>query len=327
MPRVSIKFGKNGKRKKAKFRQQMLSTHTVSKIATKMAQIEAAKSRITLISRKYLFPGQFDSSQGSSEEPTVYNQLTNEFGPGLPLYWTGRIVELSDLQKLDAAAVQNIARADDPETAVDEALEQTSAGVNTVAVITHHHNYRAGSQVKVTGFSVEIKAQIPRTADDISASAEKFSIKAVLGSTEIRWAIVQWRSECDNNQTVPTFIPAVDTVLRWNTFGYSAGLDPLEERTHHDTKVRVLLRGKMFLKPNGNAKGFASQKRYIRLKKPVLMNYNLLDQSGQSPTNHKLYFVARSNIPFVAGGGSTLGDYEAATPFVLACVKMFYYEP
>lgn len=323
MPKFSFKYSKGKRRKKGKgkYRQQMLSTNTVSKIATKVAKIEAAKTRINLIKRNFLFPGAFQNGQ----DPFVYDKNINEFGPGLPLHWTGRIVELSRIRHVDIATVANAVVQDDPLTQAEENTIAAQDGTNVLMSVQSPHGRRSSNQVKITGVSLHVKASCKRLLDDATESG--YDSLPLMGATEIRYAVIAWRSDNPQiNQTGAGDRPRIEYVLPWKTFGYSSKLDVTEERTHHDTKYKTLLRGTMRLNPQGNGRTQREKSQFVRFKDPILINYEDFDQEGMEPTNWKIFAVFRSNVPFVANG-LTQGDYTAALPKVLACSKLFYYEP
>lgn len=321
MPKFSVKFNGRKRRKKGKgkYRQQMLSTNTVSKIATKVAKIEAAKTRINLIKRAFIFPAAFQGGQ----PPFVYDNLTHEFGPGLPVHWTGRIVELSRIRHRDSATVPNQAVLDDPLTQAEEDVVAAGDGPNMIMPVRSPHGRRTSTQIKLTACSLHVKAACERLQD--SGDQLGFDTLPLMGATEIRYSIVAWRSEDPaTNQQGQGDLPQVADVLPWKTFGYSSKLDIDEERDHNDTKYKTLLRGSIKLNPSGKNRVQAEKSHFVRFKDVILLNYLERDQEGSMPTTWKICAIFRSNVPELAGAQ---GDYVAATPKVLAVSKLFYYEP
>lgn len=298
------------KKGKAKYRQQMLSTNTVSQIARKIAKAEDRKNRITLVSRLYLFPE-------NANDP-VYDMNSNEFGNGLPIDYQGKMVRLMKIYPQDIRMAPLIQPLDDPLTAGNDSGAGDSGNAYGLAETTIH-GHRTSETVKMTGCSIDIRVRLPPGFGETEHDENNGGPK-LFGAVKFRYAVVLWRNRAmDNPQTHPD----VRALLPWKGFGYSSALDIDHERYPKDDVIRTLLKGEVTLRQTDSHQVDRTIRRFVKLKTPVTFKWDVEDQAGLSSKSWRCYFVCRSNVPSVLANS----PYDIVTPKVIAATKCYYYEP
>lgn len=302
----SFKFNKRRKRggKKAKYRQQMLSTNTVTKIASKVARLEAAKNRISLVKRNYLFPEALGIP--------VYTPTTNVFSNGLPCDWLGYRVRMMRVPLQDVDMVVNAPEFDDPLTQDNEFLD--GDGLAQGQITKSQHGRRTGNVIKLSGIGINIRLRLPPGTGMTTHSPDP----KLFGKVEFKWAVVLWRS---NQMANPLIHPEVHELLEYRPWGYTPKLDIDLSRFHKDVKIRTLMSGKTTLRQTDSNQVDRYISRFLRLKDPIEIKYQVGDQNGTASESWRCYFVCRSNVP------ASDADYDSVRPQVVACSKCFYYEP
>lgn len=319
MPKVSFRYNSKrtrGKRKqKAKYRQQLLSTSTVAKIAKKVHRIEAAKERTKLINRLFLFP---EIVQGVPATQ-VYNILTNEYGNGIPIDYLGEQVRLMRIRAQDIDFVTAVPPSlDDPLTVKNETLPGTGSGVGLPTQVRHGH--RIGNAVKLTGCALDCRLMMKQSDGELETPGTNHPF----GKVTFHWAIVLWKSAASEN---PATEPSINELLPYremDPFGHSSVLDQDAERIDQQIVTRTLAKGKVVCRQTFNESKMIRFKRYVKLKNPIKFTYEEGSQNGVETTGWRAYFVCRSNVPSVQNPQSD--GYEALRPFCNACVKMYYYD-
>lgn len=281
-----------------------------------------AESQVKLIDRNYFY-GAFDP-------------VTNFFQGGRRIFYDGVVQQLARIDKMDINMVANAPDADAME-ASGPRQEVDADGAQQGATTTTLHGKRQSDLIKITGFTCSVKAFLDRfptldTAQNPNAAQAWFArsaagcyVRPLLETIILRWRIVQ---VTDNQAAVDPAIqnhPSAIELLPLHSFGYSASLDNAEKLLTQLVKSRTLLKGSMSFNvtPDGNKDKTANM--YVKLKKPITMKYLPADQNGQQSVDKRFYFVARSNVPHMAGTQNV--DFCQFAPRVHLCLKTHYTEP
>lgn len=275
------------------------------KRSKEIAQEEIAKARVTLIRRQYLF--------GEEGFPRSQDFASGVWGEGSQITWDGSVVEISNIPKSDIASQINVPQQDDPETNVNEQLADMAAdGQLQLHTVAPNHGERNTESVKVTGFSVAIRASVKRSG----------TLDPIYDGVFLKYSVVAVKND---DIDIVGWEPPAERVLPMKRFGYDGQLDLTELAETSLIKYKTLLKGKMHLKTSFNMGNVKIKEHHVKLPKPLLLSWNPLDQTGQRPNRVKLFFVIRSTIP--APQGQQDDTYDEYYPTVNACVKTRYFEP
>lgn len=262
-----------------------------------IAKQEISKNIKHLTSRKYLFVN--------------YEQATNEFNIMSPpqdlIDWSGKIVEVSNIGKVDNATVPNVPQVDDPLTQQDENAD--GQGPNQIMSIQNMNGQRFSDTIYVKSLVAHLRIRTPILED---------SDLDLFGSIKVHYAFVLLRDDASvvyNPLAVPQPEEMLTSPMPW---GYMGKLDkPLEIETNQLNKT-VLCKGQCVLNLNNTQTSEKFHTIFKKFDKPLQIIYNERDQNGQQ-CNKKIYFVVRSTVPTDAG-------YDGIKPSVFACTKVNYYE-
>lgn len=275
----------------------------IERRAVQIARKEAAAVRVNLIKRNYLF--------------AAYDKQENLWTPmvganGNPLYrvdFGGLQYKLTqNIYKADNSAVPvaNIGvPADVPETDVNESL-QPNYGPNLVSNMESLHGRRTQDTIKCTGCKVNLRFTLDEQPDINNSYSE----------VVLRAALVMVR------RTDPLINPWVDpssrSLLIWNPVGFSKALDDQIDNINVTYKKKTLKEFTIKFTHNSLKSRERTKILNYRFKKPLDLRFDASEAYG-APENYNIYLVLRSNIPPSAD--------EDQKPIVMACSKLFYYEP
>lgn len=162
---------------------------------------------------------------------------------------------------------------------------------------------RTQNMIKVTGFSIDLNVSLP----------ENQSISVIVNST-LNWSLVSVYDDWIENPLPPT----VKQVIKWKRFGYSALLDNEEQLELNTRKIRTVMKGSVTLRSDDRFPRGTTRSRYIKLKKPLNVEYEADDITQDDPIKYRFYLCVRSNIP--------TADDTGIFPHVVAMTKMYYHQ-
>lgn len=163
---------------------------------------------------------------------------------------------------------------------------------------------RTADAIKVTGFGVDIKVSLE----------ENQSLPLIQESIFV-WRLV---GVYDDWVSAPA-VPSVDELLKWYQFGYSPMLDVSPDPVHNTRKVKTFMKGKVFLRGHDAAPRDRTVSRYLKLKNPLLLEYNPDAADPDVPLKWRFYFVCRSNIPDAHD--------DNIAPRICSAIKLYYFQP
>lgn len=278
------------------------------KRAQEIAKQEIKKNEIRLILRRFwLFGG-------------TYSTDTNLHIGGAKVSWTGLCLPVSKIAKTDVEFVSVVAMVDVPESKVQEnvhpgdysdALAAVGSGFGgTDADLMGH---RSSNIIRVSGFSVDIRAFIDRLQEEdqpyLDVAVVKYRLVSIYGRhhSEGQAPDADWR-------------PDIKKVFPWRSWGYSSKIDHVEAELTATCgyKYKVLARGSFKMKPSVNRSSQTNHKRYFSLTKKskngLVITYDDADQSG-AYANKQLFLLLRSQVPEA---------YVNECPEVQIVTKTFY---
>lgn len=305
MPYARKRFRKRRRRRKGKSTKRKVVTLSSRQARTKkydsrievviarVARQEIQRGEIRLLKRMYLF--------------TNYDATTNAFANnGKRIDWTGQVVPVSRVAQADIEFVSTASPADLPETAMIDESDVSALGVGRGTYDLPSDGFRVKDKIRVKGFSLKIRC----FRHILAAGSDPSFDNSIL-----HWRLVHVRSE--KFVTDPLYEPYAEELLPIRPWGYSAKLDPSEANVSANMKYRVLMKGSIKLKPSLLNCHQTNRSRYWSPKKPLLLQYEPDDQTGEKPMKGALFLVFRSNIP----DGE---PYEIYHPWVQAVCKLNY---
>lgn len=308
-----------------------------------IAKKEVESQIVHLVQRKYLFGSQ--------------SRVTNKWHDGRRIFFDGAVDEICQIPKADIDQVLNAPLGNDPEEAPQRQMVDDD-GANQGMTVKTSHGKRIGDIVKVTGFSVDLKVfqdRIPNEFQHDSMYAQNNSPnyegqnawhqwflrnangafdKQLMETVVLKWALVQVSDETaklmqgqvpEKEYTAENFIPI-------RPFGYSAALDHTEKDKTQFLKKKTIMKGEctLTLRPDTNKE--KTIKQYIKLKRPIKLEYEPADQRGDQSLAKRYFFAVRTNVPIknetVPEGNEDYNDvdYSPFAPKIMACIKTFYHE-
>lgn len=267
----------------------------IERVIAKVADMRIQRAQIRLIKRNFIF--------------SQYDPLTNFHIGGQKITWDGSVIPLSRIPLVDVETVPAQIGTDIPETELNES--QAGQGVGGDIGLSHGgpdaaaHGYRTGDQIKVSAFSINLRAWIPKLEDgDVGNNYD---------NTLVYWSLVSVREESVTH--VSSWEPQAKEVMPIRSWGYSSLLDLREASESNNMKYRTFAKGTVCLRPSTARCSQVNTKKYVAFKKPLLLGYQPGDQTGMYPTKAALFLVLRSNMP-------TAFVNEQAT--VSAVTKLYY---
>lgn len=293
---------RNYKKKKYTVSRAKLLTKKVDTLVEhrmqEIAKVEVEKNLQVLTKRNYVF--------------CDYDPVTNEFNEldgdatNSAVSWAGSgPVELTNIGKVDMAAILNVPQSDDPETKEDENLD--GDGTNQVSQAQIIHGRRQSNEVFIKSLSAQVRISV----DEIATQ------NTLLSSTKLKYGFYMYTGT-DANMTDVSFEPAVNELITMNPFGYKSTLDKPLTTLRRQSTVRKLAEGTITISFNDMARKDIFRTIYKKFDRPIRIQYPPLDQNGQQ-ANRKIYFCAKSTTPDAAG-------YDTVKPHLHVCTKLNYYE-
>lgn len=295
------------------YRQQLLSTKTVAKIAKQVHNDEVQK----LIKRQYLF--------------SAYNPNTNLWRELDPLSeivpWASpdKMVCISILRQVDNATNTNLAVVDDPNTMRNEATQALSDGINVVAPeFPLQMGRRTSDTINVYAVSALVRLRVVRDQPSTYTDKVKF-----------RFGFYTWTKIDSSGYLDNTNDPDITSLVKWLPFGYSSQLDNVEAGVNYQgipyatknlnmimnsEKVRTLVEKEITLNISSiqGSVNATVVRLYKEFKNPIKIQYDSLNnQDGRKHLNQKIYFAIRSDVPQII-------TQESIEPRCQVCTKMYY---
>lgn len=269
----------------------------VEKRMSEVAQKEAAKLiPPNLVFRRYLFAD--------------YDMNLNRMGNYTPVGWTGIVVSLAQIPKMDnVTQAVNTSVPQQP----DQMLRPNPQYNFGAAVVAPHQvqGYRSGNTVSIKNIQFGLRVRhnplvTGRTLDIVQdggpAAPAQTTIwnQAAFEHSFTKWAIVTTQ---DDLQSGVGWEPTPDRVLPMKKFGYSSRLDiGVSEQTAHQ-KFKTLMSGT--IKNTYQQYQVAeTQREYFKKGLSLPIEYQYDDLYGQQVIGvNKLFLVVRSNIPDAGPAG------------------------
>lgn len=296
MPRNARKGRRRSSRKKKVLRLSRSQARSkrydslVEKVAARVARQEISKAEVTLISREFLF-GSYDAN-------------TYSWTGGLHLDYAGTVIPLANIPLADININASQGITDIPETMDDESAP-AGVGIAHGSLTVPKHGTRSSDFIKIKGFSFKLRALMNKRVE---------ATVPTLDSCVIKWRLVSVRGD---DAFVAGWEPTAHKLLPMPSFGYSNKLDRDEQQDTADLKVRVLAKGRMFLRCSVIKTDVKERSWYRSFQKPILVKYKPGDQGGETHENVQVFLVMRANIPLN-------GTYDDYRPTCFACSKVFY---
>lgn len=290
-------------------RQQLLSTQTVADIAKEVHHDETPK----LIHRQYLY--------------SRYNPETNlwrELSPGSEVVdWEQeKQVCVSEIRHVDIATIANVPVTDNPETMRDEQKQAAEDGTNVLMPQFSMNGRRSSDTIAIYAVSALLRLRVVRINPNIYQDKVKFKFGFY------SWTKIDASGHLDQNTN-----PAIETLVKWKPFGYSAQLDNLSagqnyqgipyatsnlEMLMNSEKVRTLVEDTETVNISSieGSVNMRTIRIYKEFKDPILIHYIPTSQEGYQHLNQKIYFAIRSDLP-----NSQVIDIE---PLAQVCSKVYY---
>lgn len=293
---------------------QKLASKKIDTLFEKRMVEIANSNRVSLISRKFLF-GTYDKT----------NNFISSFGDVVKNNWLGRVVELSNIPKIDLNFVVNAPQIDDPDTQFNENSGDPD-GAQQGMVTQSNHNRRQGDSIKVHGISVQMICQM---LPYIHTETNHEVVGAWPGSenypkTTIKWSVVSVRN-VDN--ATPNIEPEAYNVIKMHTYGYSNRLDTDEADDTALYKYKTLMNGTINMFSSYDRHKSYNVTRYLKFNEPLIIQYAPTSQNGQVCLKDKLFFCLRTNIPNAADIGGLADDtLTYAYPRIFTITKLHYYD-
>jgi len=258
-------------------------------IAKREAETAIAKSKVRLISRKFLF--------------STYDPVTNQHGGAVAMDYSGVVIPLSRLRQTDVEFIGAIQAQEIDESKQAESAEATGLGVGVID--TSSHNYRVGSFAKFEAFQLHLRSYMRRLVETNPSQAYDNAV--------LWWKLIcVTASEIDGTD----WRPNIEDVMVLRSWGFNSKLDLPEVVPHAacGVKYRTLCKGSMSFHPTTLAPVQKNFDRYYKFKRPVLVNYDPLSQTGEQ-SDKAIFLCMKSNIPVA---------FNDAKVSVSACTKLFY---
>lgn len=170
---------------------------------------------------------------------------------------------------------------------------------------------RLGNRILITGFQLMFKYQLPENATP--ATWENCNVYYALACVTDDFEPLSGTGYTPQTVTMGDILP-------FYPFGYSPKLDQHESAQFKKRVVRKLIKGSVSIRSTEVHAQSGNIKRFVKLKRPIRVDYATSDSSTQQkPLNKKFYLAFRTNAPTTSPA-----DMQ---PFVTTCLKTYYHEP
>lgn len=276
-------------------RQQLISTKTIAEIARQVHDEETDK----LIKRDYLF-GDYDAEQNLWSAFVPPNVVDDK------VYWSGRVVCMTNFRKVDNQTRTNIAVVNDVQTMRNETTQALEDGQNVVAPdVPLQTGRRTSNSILIHAVSAVIKLKAIRTNEDPEFYSEHVKFK--YGFYTFRKidpnGFIDWATE-----------PGIRSLIKWKPQGYSNSLDNLTsiigyqgmpfatvnlEMLMNSEKTRKLVQDDFTLRFSNfnNIPNIKTVRIYKTFKDPIEINFDPKSQTGREVLNQKVFFAIQSDMP------------------------------
>lgn len=226
----------------------------------------------------------------------TYDILTNEFGPGVLLDWTGQIVDISSIPKSDINFLVNVPPLDDPLTvdgasavfdvdAGDENMDGDGAGQGMLSAKLQ--GKRSSEIIQTRSISIGLRARV--RGIQVGGNAQNFD------GSWVHYAVVAVKSR---SLMVPGYTPHPEQVLPMKRFSMERALDTEQAAIsgNKDFTYKTVIRGKMFLRQRRDRCDVKFAQKHAKYQHRI--TFDPEDQNGQNVIQgRKLYLVLRSDVP------------------------------
>lgn len=287
---VARKFLRRYRPKRSSHFSKLLDSkiNTASEVASKrIALQEIAKQHPRRVFRQYLFG--------------TYAIDTCIFGVGTPIQCEGKITAIAQVQKSDSPSSVKILPAVNPFQAPSPWVDP---GINVVGAL-FNDGYRTGDSILVSAISLGIRYTIQDQGAD-----------NILSNATIYWGIYSCNYD---GMAVTASAPSPDELLKIPMWGYTPALDINQAKAGEGIKKRTLASGKIICRTS-LLNRTRERKYFIKLDKPVKVQYDTLDQNGQNVLRNKCFLVIRTSTPDHIA-------YIENAPIINAYTKVHYTSP
>lgn len=298
MPRRKGRGKKKG-RKSRKGKVLKISNHQAStkkydskveKIIARVARQEDQKAKEKLIFRQYLFG--------------PYSPTTNVFLGGLILDFGGVVAPLAQVQKHDISTAVTIIPQPNP---VQNPSTWVSPGTNVLAMQKSYDGFRRGMWIKIHGISVGIRCHL----NALSAVAEP-----LMDSVDVHWKVFQ--SMYTGSEFTDSKPDLMESGCMAPRFGFSTKLDIAAFGDTKNRKNRTVYRDKFTMRVDQLRSDTKFKFKYIDLSnRPLLVQYNNLDQSGRQVLRWKPFIAFQATAP--------IGNASVSYKPIINCFTKIHY--
>lgn len=254
----------------------------------------------------------------------------NLYSPGTAVYYNGKILQIATIDKQDINVPVNLP-ADDADPDLFNNLDADGAAQGMVT--ESMHGRRMGEIVKITGFTVSVKAffaalqplsQFSEAVGGGHQAAQPPNVPRQLETVVLKWALVGVR---DDQAVMGNLgdIPDIEALLPFPAWGYSKHLDLDEARFRQTIKLRTFVTGEFSVNIQNTRHKDKTATEFVRLPKPLEVKYAVNDQNGRVTRTWRFFLVLRSNVPHGPDGTQT-HNYSAYAPLISAMTKTHYFE-
>lgn len=301
------KYSRRGKKYS---RSKKVSGKTLLRHAKKPGIQSAAELAVKIIAKKEIAKALAPNRIFRRYYFARYNMDTNEMTWRDQVNWTGFVVAIGQIPKLDnvtQTVATSVPQQQDP--SMVPSLPQYNFGTNVIGPVDSEQ-FRIGPKIQIKNISVSLRLHSPAVVTQRQNDGTIYNLLP-FEHCFVKWAVVLTETDL---QSGIAWEPTADRCVAMKKFGFSSRLDVAESQQITHQKYKTLMSGT--LKVNFNQyKANEVCKEYFRtVNFPI--EYQAQDLYGQQVTGrYKPFFVVRSNLPAV-------GNFTNFCPYIAACIKL-----
>lgn len=247
------------------------------KRAKEIAEAVVKANQVRLVYRMYNF--------------STYNSNTNEHAGAQLLDWDGVCIPQDVIPKQDIEFLVANPGPDLPSTLMtDESNPQGNAAVGAGhgMVDVTAHGFRQSEFIKITGWSIDIRAFLARLQD---GNTRRYD------NAQVYWRLVSVRMA--DSVANPNWLPNVRQVGPFlKPWGFNSKLDiETADQSQRSIKYKLICKGSFAVRSSADHCVQVNKGHYHKFKKPLLITYADDDQRGMVKTKDSLFLLLRSQIP------------------------------
>lgn len=299
----------------------------------KIARRVHNQSIVRLIDRNYLW--------GGCDPLTNAWNFSSLVGAPKRIYYDGIVKRVAMIDKIDINMplnAPNVPDEDEPAPQMEQDNDGAIQGMTTETL----NGRRSSDMVTVQGFTIHIKVWQPRLPAETqlqyapgpnqvgAAHYRSFfdrqagggQIQQLYETVILRYGLYQVFDDQAGLPEIQQLEPSVQQLIPIHSWGYSSSLDVREKDFTLLVKKRTLYKGQVTLNLRQDLNKEKTIKVYVKLKKPLKLQWDPVDQNGVQAVSSRLFFAMRSNIPQLAG--LQLIDHSCFAPLTAVVFKTHY---